>query len=469
MKNFKKILSLFLALIMIVMTLVACGSSTPSATADSTSDQSSAATDSTPAASDEVKLPDVQLKNKTIVVYNFSDNVNDWRGTAENPGPVYIMEKEYGAQFKVVAFSDWAKQYEKLATLKMSNDMPDLLMQCDFPVAIGNGLCQPTEKYIDYSNPRWDNARPALEANKWNGHYYICNTSSLSSADWTYFNPQFFEANNMKSPLDYYKENAWDWNAVLDIAKQTTIDTDGDGKIDQWGLGMSSTADLHTQTGVPLVQIVDDGSVKLNLRDPKIEAAANFYRSLGPAGHNVLLNTVDEMTNAKSVIAGKMALAVVGWWVGVQDGVKDGFKNGTLDFVPMPKWPGEATNYIASQMVGSGIASNAKNPEGAALFLEVMAYTGTDAYREKYMPDVDPTIDITCRDAGMNAEQLKRLYDMKQAEKTMPVNPVRHWIFWSWDDGFNSVLEKPWSQVLEALEPTAQKAVDSWQTKLKDY
>ena len=230
-----------------------------------------------------------------------------------------------------------------------------------------------------------DNMRNALEANAWNGHYYVCNTASFSSPDWTYYNPQFFEANNLKSPMEYYNEGTWDWNAVLEIAKKTTLDTDGDGTIDQWGLGMTNTMDVHTQTGVPLVEILDDGNMKLNLRDPKIEEAANFYSSLGPKGYNVL-NRSDEMTNAKSIIEGKMALAVIGWWAGMQEGISDGFANGTLAFVPVPKWPGEETNYVANQMDGLGIGANCENPEGAALFLEVMAFTNTDAYYEMYAP-----------------------------------------------------------------------------------
>ncbi len=463
-----KILSVLMVMSFMSYTLAGCGNSDTDTTDFSVSENVEIQEESGTETKGNTGLPDVELKNKKIVVYNIADNLDGWRGTEERPGVVDIMEKEYGAEFEVVAFSDWGKQYEMLATRKMSNDMPDLLMQCDFPVAIANGLCQPTEDYIDYSNPRWDNMRNALEANAWNGHYYVCNTASFSSPDWTYYNPQFFEANNLKSPMEYYNEGTWDWNAVLEIAKKTTLDTDGDGTIDQWGLGMTNTMDVHTQTGVPLVEILDDGNMKLNLRDPKIEEAANFYSSLGPKGYNVL-NRSDEMTNAKSIIEGKMALAVIGWWAGMQEGISDGFANGTLAFVPVPKWPGEETNYVANQMDGLGIGANCENPEGAALFLEVMAFTNTDAYYEMYAPEVDPNVDEEAVALGMSPEQLDVLYRMRAEEKTMPVTPVRHWIFWSWDDGFNAVLEQPWSQVLESLEPIAQAAVDEWQEKLQDY
>ncbi len=474
MKKRKRILSVLFAVAVVSSLFTACGGpedKEPANSSDSSSqparEESGAEDESQPDAGSgqSMGLPDVELKNKKIVVYHITDSLDDWRGTLDRPGVVDIMEKEYGAEFEVVSFADWGKQYEKLATLKMSNDIPDLLMQCDFPVAIANGLCQPTENYIDYSHPRWDGMRNALEANKWNGHYYVCNTAPFSSADWTYFNPQFFAANNMKSPLDYYKEGNWDWNAVLEIAQKTTMDTDGDGSIDQWGLGMSNPMDIHTQTGVPLVEMLEDGSVKLNLRDPKIEEAANFYSSLGPKGYNVL-NRTDEMTNAKAILEGRLAIGVIGWWVGVQEGISQGFAEGTLDFVPLPKWPGEETNYIASQMQGLGIGAGCQNPEGAALFLEVMAFTNTDAYRQMYTPEVDPEVDEGAKALGMSDEQIQRLYEMRQEEKVMPVTPVRHWIFWSWDDGFDAVLNQPWSQVLESLEPVAQAAVDEWQEKL---
>ena len=148
-----KILSVLMVMSFMSYTLAGCGNSDTDTTDFSVSENVEIQEESGTETKGNTGLPDVELKNKKIVVYNIADNLDGWRGTEERPGVVDIMEKEYGAEFEVVAFSDWGKQYEMLATRKMSNDMPDLLMQCDFPVAIANGLCQPTEDYIDYSNP----------------------------------------------------------------------------------------------------------------------------------------------------------------------------------------------------------------------------------------------------------------------------------------------------------------------------
>ncbi len=45
-----------------------------------------------------------------------------------------------------------------------------------------------------------------------------------------YYNKDMFDKNHIP-----YPDETWDWNKYLEVAKKLTQDTDGDGKIDQWG------------------------------------------------------------------------------------------------------------------------------------------------------------------------------------------------------------------------------------------
>jgi multiple sugar transport system substrate-binding protein len=51
-----------------------------------------------------------------------------------------------------------------------------------------------------------------------------------------YYNKKMFDAAGVP-----YPDDSWDWNKLLDVSRQLTKDTSGDGKPDQWG--------LYTETG----------------------------------------------------------------------------------------------------------------------------------------------------------------------------------------------------------------------------
>lgn len=417
----------------------------------------------------EVTLPDKVLENKVITVYAIDPTwLEDNRSRTGIPGVIELMEQEYGAEFKVVDFGgDWGKQYEVLSSLYMSDQMPDLLMNANFPTDLANGFVQPLDDLIDFSNPMWDDVRDIIDFIKWNGKTYFTVNWPFAYPDWFYFNPQIFEANGLETPAELYAKGEWDWNKVLEIAQELTQDLDGDGQIDQWGLGIATGAcALHMQTGVSLIDVQEDGSLKLNLRHPKIETAANLYRELGPAGYNVLLKDNGEISQeyiTQQFAAGNIAMYMSGWWRSTLPELAPNWLNGKMAVTHLPKWPGEEAAYRGGQIGSMGVGAKCQNPEGAALFLEVLKYTTTEAYQKKYNPGGDGYEEW--REVyGLNEEQIATIRELDYYDG--PQVPNLFWIFWGWDDGFDSALTTPWSQVVERLEPIAQSSIDSWMEKL---
>ena len=51
------------------------------------------------------------------------------------------------------------------------------------------------------------------------------------------FNKQMLENNNLEDPRDLYARGEWTWDKFIEYLKVLTQDTDGDGKIDQYGYG----------------------------------------------------------------------------------------------------------------------------------------------------------------------------------------------------------------------------------------
>lgn len=417
----------------------------------------------------EITLPDKELENKKIVVYAINATwLDETRSKTGVPGVIELMEQEYGAEFEVVDFGgDWGKQYEVLTSLYMSDQMPDLLMNANFPTDLANGFVQPLDDLIDFTNPMWDDVRDIMDYITWNGKTYFTVNTPFTYPDWFYYNPQIFDANGLETPAEAYAKGEWDWNKVLELAQELTQDLDGDSQIDQWGLGIAGGAvGMHMQTGVSLISTAEDGTLQLNLRDPKIEAAANLYREFGPAGSNVLLKDGGEISQdyvVEQFAAGNVAMLMTGWWRSQQPGLAPNWQNGKLAVIHLPKWPGEEAAYRGGQIGSMGVGANCQNPEGAALFLEVLKYTTTDAYQEKYNVGGDSY--STWRDVyGLNEEQIEALREIDSYAG--PQVPNLFWIFWGWDDGFDSALTAPWSQVLERLEPIAQNSIDDWMAKL---
>ncbi len=50
-----------------------------------------------------------------------------------------------------------------------------------------------------------------------------------------YWNKELFARENLPSPYELYEQGQWTWENFKDIAIKATVDTDGDGVIDQWG------------------------------------------------------------------------------------------------------------------------------------------------------------------------------------------------------------------------------------------
>ena len=100
------------------------------------------------------------------------------------------------------------------------------------------------------------------------------------------WNKALFEAENLPSLYELMESKEWTWEKMREIAQKATRDTDGDGVIDQWGVG--GQAIRHYQRTIasfavannasPVVYV--DGKVKANLTDPDFVAAVEFMAQL---------------------------------------------------------------------------------------------------------------------------------------------------------------------------------------------
>jgi multiple sugar transport system substrate-binding protein len=127
-----------------------------------------------------------------------------------------------------------------------------------------------------------------------------------------YYNKDMFDEVGMP-----YPEADWDWNEFLEIAKQLTMDTSGDGNTDQWGYGIfNATRELCNfiwSNGGAFIDL-ENGTCLFEM--PETIEAIDFYFDLElEHGVSPPPGSLPEMANSKDYFKGKrIAMGSFGPW-----------------------------------------------------------------------------------------------------------------------------------------------------------
>jgi multiple sugar transport system substrate-binding protein len=153
------------------------------------------------------------------------------------------------------------------------------------------GVLEPLGPYLEQSTllDRADFYPESVEPFVWEGQL-ICIPQNLSSLV-VYFNRDLFRAAGLSDPSP-----EWTWDDFLNVAKTLTRDTDGDGQIDQYGLGSEISifraAPFIWQNGGELVDNLDAPS-RLTLDSPPSREALAWFVDL-QVRHKVVPDAVAE-------------------------------------------------------------------------------------------------------------------------------------------------------------------------------
>lgn len=131
----------------------------------------------------------------------------------------------------------------------------------------------------------------ALEPFRWQGEL-MCIPQNLSSLV-VYYDKALFEAAGLPYPSD-----DWTWEEFLETAQVLTMDTDGDGRTDQFGLGTEASifrvAPFIWQNGGELVTLSDRGlPIRLAFDTPAAREAIQWFVDLQTV-HHVVPNAAEE-------------------------------------------------------------------------------------------------------------------------------------------------------------------------------
>jgi len=280
----------------------------------------------------------------------------------------------------------WGEYLEKFTASTMAGDpFADLTIVAGrwfYPSLVASGFVLDAGSLgvFDFEEEKW--SEMALEYGKFNGKQYGFDTGVNPVGSGIYWNKTMFEREGQPNLYELVEKKQWTWDKMLEIAKALTKDTDGDGVIDQWGLGdMDLMWALLAAKGARAVKEEGDHAV-FGLTDLNALETLQFWQDLFQV-HKVIEMPPDGAPwdyHCQQFIDGKSGMLCYAlWWAGTaNDNMQDDY-----GFVPNPLAPGGLDTYTSTQgeINIHCIPSTVKNPEEIAIF-----------YDEKTepLPGIDP-------------------------------------------------------------------------------
>ncbi len=137
--------------------------------------------------------------------------------------------------------------------------------------------------YFDFDLPtlnKYDHINGVIYPDK---IYAFFNSTPLT-VNAVFYNLEILAREGVPELQEYAENGIWNWGTMLDVAIKTTKDFNGDGIIDQWGIGssdISSVGRLLLYSNLqPIVRWDGGSNYAYNLNDPKALRALQFMNDI---------------------------------------------------------------------------------------------------------------------------------------------------------------------------------------------
>jgi|GEM_PF-339828 multiple sugar transport system substrate-binding protein len=257
---------------------------------------------------DRYKTTDLNGRTITIA-YNWThtpqttseklDSKKATKGELKDLANMKRIEKKYNCKIKYVNIP-YDQLYKKLTASVMAGSPCADLINISASMTFGGMQANLIQCLDDIAPKNCDmfNDHKILLPVKFFGKTYAMRTYDVGTSGAVIgFNRDLIKKLGTDMPDDLYKNGKWNWDNFLKIAKAATQDTDGDGKIDQWGVGGIPYNLMSMFIASNDGCLFNEKTKKTGLDDPKTMKAFDFV--------NKLYNT-DKVAYLKSVKAN--------WW-----------------------------------------------------------------------------------------------------------------------------------------------------------
>ncbi len=349
-------------------------SGTHSSTAASSSTSSKAISSIDNGDPTEVTLPKANITGQKISIMNWAP--------VDDPSVIRFksaFKRLYGAtiDWQYVSWADYASTF---TTRCMANNPPDVFTSRneDYPIMIYKGLCQQLDGKFDFTTPLWKDVKARNDMYKYDDKMFSVVTSAWVGR-YIWYNKNILVNEGQPDPQVLYSQGKWDWDALINIGKAVTKDTNKSGQINQFGLSSNAPAIiggvLLCSYGVDMVKVVS-GRYTLNFDDPKVAEAMSLLYDIYNT-HKICPNQTEDSLNLFA--QGKLAMYLDGTWIGTTDPIKTLHKQGRVAYVPVPKLKGASESIQWAENSRYVIPKGSKvQVEGAVALINMFRYLSID-------------------------------------------------------------------------------------------
>jgi multiple sugar transport system substrate-binding protein len=262
-----------------------------------------------------------------------------------------------------VEVSDWDAYWEKLKTMLAASTPPDMFAM-DAPLYLdyqSRGVLKDLQPYLDQNPDLLKGVYPqTLEAYKLPDGYYGLPRDFQTIV--LFYNKDMFDA--AKVP---YPTADWTYDDLRAAAKQLTLDTNGDGKIEQYGF-YSDLWDMELVWSEAIWayggDIISADHTKTLIGEPAARQAWQVFYDMMFTDKSMPDTTTAAQFGGDPFQAGAAAMTTIGHWA-VPGYNTVSFK---WDVAPMPKGPAGAATSVNS--AGFVVAQGSKHPDESFEFIK---------------------------------------------------------------------------------------------------
>ena len=378
------------------------------------------------------KMPNIDLGgNKTVKILSHT--------TFET---IPLMVYKYGITVENITVDQKALM-SRFVTMCNADEAPDIYWQNYYPNLAAKGYVQAWDNYVDLNADVWKNIKTSVD--KWaigKKHYYLFTEGTRLG--FVMYNCKAFKG--LTEPAELFKQGKWNWDAMSDLAEKLTVDSNRDGKPEQYGLAIEDGArSFMYTTGSDVIDFVNGKPVN-KFRTSQMARAVNYMVDL----HNdvQIYGGGDKMEAFKR---GEVAMYAGHLWQVLT--IIDKVESGDVMFTAFPSDPTLDKYYMAEETPGLFLPAKAKNPKGAAAYMICKAFESWDkdyaAYDEK-------------KEVALGERHPAVYYEMMDLiqKKTIPVQVG--WCFVDINDQINGITRvlngESWSKVCNDLAPQVDAA-----------
>ncbi len=373
MSKIKRMLAALLAASMLVTVFASCGDSEESSGETSQGGEESSGLQAADVAyGDDMDLSAIaeQYDGETISIWAW------WGVGTDEQKKMDVFTEKTGVTFdwQILTYEEY---FDQVVTAVSGGGGPDIgyLGEAQMPTWALKNIILPISDYMDFNDLPFELSPSGKEAYSFNGKTY-CLVDGNGQTHKMFYRKSAFRNMGVEDPLDVFNRGEWTWNKFVEMGREITYDSDGDGAVDKYAYWAWPRFQWFSSNGTNTIGFDESGMPYFAMGEPAAMESIQFIRDLTDTGaYKIQAPWMMDHDPQQDLIAGRTAMDYSGDW-SLGDLENEGYRSQIgedLGFVPCPVGPsytGEAMMADYGSESGEFMGAGSSHPELVAIWLQ---------------------------------------------------------------------------------------------------